>query len=365
MDILNAELVWVDGRCYRQLPVRKSLNTEQEETFQPVRPQKLIDDDYEDSSLPIKHEGDTFYIPITVPIESIGYILGKKGQTKNQIENDTSTKIIIPRRKEVKNFDEAQKKMKNFDKAEKEMKNFDEDDITITGCNRSCVAKAYTKIYNIVQDMRWKKMKFTHFISIPINDQSIQDKFLSFQKDVLRNCRGVNENLFESPYKLHLTIAMLTLMTKQEREAAAAMLQKSKDSILELLNGKSLRVEIKGVEYMNDEPEAVTVLYGKVRETDSDNCLQIIANKLSKTFAESRFGVKALSDDPDNVKLHVTLMKAKTGERGYRETFDATQILKKYADYTFGQTTVKEIHVSIRFTYGKDGYYKPFHVLKL
>ncbi|GFR24209.1 hypothetical protein TNCT_707611 [Trichonephila clavata] len=61
MDILNPKLVWIDGRCYRQLPVRESLNVKHEEPVQPVRPQIHVDDDYEYSSLPIKHEGDKFY----------------------------------------------------------------------------------------------------------------------------------------------------------------------------------------------------------------------------------------------------------------------------------------------------------------
>ncbi|GFY71306.1 activating signal cointegrator 1 complex subunit 1 [Trichonephila inaurata madagascariensis] len=311
-----------------------------------IRPQILVDDDYEDSSLPIKHEGDKFYIGITVPTDSIGCIIGTKGNTKKQIQDDTCTKIIIP---------------------EKQSKKVDEADITITGGKASNVARAYHRISNIVQDVRWKKMGFTHFVSIPMNDESIQKRFLSFKNDVLSNCRGsgINEGIFESPAKLHLTIAMLTLMTNREKEEAAAMLQKYKDNILQLLDEKSLHIEIKGVEYMNDEPESVTVLYGKVRETDSDNCLQIIANQLSKVFAESPLGMKALSNDPDNVKLHVTLMKGRTGVRGYRETFDARQILEKYADYSFGETTVKEIHISIRFSSGKDAYYKPFYVLEL
>ncbi|GFQ93107.1 activating signal cointegrator 1 complex subunit 1, partial [Trichonephila clavata] len=318
MDILNPKLAWIDGRCYRQLPVRESLNAKHEEPVQPVRPQIHVDDDYEDSSLPIKHEGDKFYISITVPTESIGCIIGAKGNTKKQIQDDTCTKIIIP---------------------ENRSKKVDEADITITGGKASNVARAYHRISNIVQD-----------------------------NDVLSNCRGsvgINEGIFESPAKLHLTIAMLTLMTNREKEEAAAMLQKYKNNILHLLDGKSLCIEIKGVEYMNDEPESVTVLYGKVRETDSDSCLQIISNELSKIFAESPLGMKALSNDPDNVKLHVTLMKGRTGARGYRETFDARQILEKYADYSFGETTVKEIHISIRFSYGKDAYYKPFYVLEL
>ncbi|CAL1260905.1 unnamed protein product [Larinioides sclopetarius] len=349
MDILKPKLVWVDGRCYRQFPVRKSeVEREEEEKFiQPMKPQMRRDEDYEDKDLPVKHQGDKFFIVITIPKDLIKFVVGGKAATKKQIEESTSTDLNIPRPKDIKDNDEA--------------------DITITGKGVNSVARAYHRIENIIEDVRWRVMEYTHFISIPMNDENIAAKYVNFKNDVLRTCRGsrgISENIFLNPAELHLTIVMLTLLTKREKEEAAAMLKQTKTHILQLLDEKPLTIEIKGVEYMNDEPEEVRILYGKVQE-NKNNCLQIIANKLADMFSKSPLGRKEPSDDPENVKLHVTLMRGRPGAKGYREPFDATQILEKYADYSFGQTTVSQIHISIRFTSGRDSYYKHFYVLEL
>ncbi|KAF8765064.1 Activating signal cointegrator 1 complex like protein [Argiope bruennichi] len=321
MDILKPKLVWIEGRCYRQLPIRKTeIEHEEDEFIQPMKPQIRRDEDFEDTDLSVKHQGDKFFIVITIPKELIKFIIGSKA------------------------------------------------DISITGKSVSSVVRAYHRIENIVEDVRWRVMEYTHFISIPMNDENIIEKYLKFKDDVLRTCRGstgISEQIFISPAELHLTIVMLTLLTKREKEEAAAILQKTRNEILQLLDRKPLQIEIKGVEYMNDEPEEVRILYGKVQEKENNNCLQIIANKLADTFSMSPLGRKEASDDPNNVKLHVTLMRGKPGVKGYREPFDASQILEKYANYSFGQTTVSQIHVSIRFTSGKDSYYKPFYVLEL
>lgn len=63
--------------------------------------------------------------------------------------------------------------------------------------------------------------------------------------------------------------------------------------------------------------------------------LQIIANKLADLFSKSPLGRKELSDDPNNVKLHVTLMRGRPGVKGYREPFDASQILEVRAFFWF------------------------------
>ncbi|GIX75657.1 activating signal cointegrator 1 complex subunit 1 [Caerostris darwini] len=347
MDILKAKLVWVDGRCYRQLPVRETSHTDHDnQIVQPVTSISHKDEDYENTDLPVKHRGDFFFYVFVIPKDFVKYVVGTKAIKKKQIEESTSTELKIPKPADLKNTDEA--------------------DITIIGKSIGSVVRSYERIRRLVDDMRWRMMEFTHFISIPMNDQNIQEKFLHFKNDVLRTCKGsqgIEDNIFVSPAKLHLTIAMLTLLTKQEKEKATSILQNCKNYILNLLSGKPLNIEVKGVEYMNDEPEEVTVLYGKVKETKS-NCLQLIANKLLEEFEQSPLGRRATYDDPSNVKLHVTLMKAKTGARGYRETFDASQILEKYADYSFGETTVSEIHLSVRFTAGKN-YYQSIHVLEL
>lgn len=77
----------------------------------------------------------------------------------------------------------------------------------------------------------------------------------------------------------------------------------------------------------------------------------------------------------DNVKMHVTLINTlfrKTDESDHgrnlpnlRKTFDARDILKKYATYNFGSQKVSEIHLSQRFSTANDKFFEATGVLKL
>ncbi|KAG8192518.1 hypothetical protein JTE90_015159 [Oedothorax gibbosus] len=350
MDILKTELVWVEGHCYRKLPIKDEEVVEQNVKYQKTKArirEEPIEMEYEDIDLPIKHEGDRFYITMEVPEPLVGFVQGKQGARRKQIEERTSTQIKIP-----------PSKNKDIDCA-----------IVIVGRNKESVASAYHSIDNICKDARWKVGQHTHFISIPMNDPSILEGFHKFKSEVLANCgaQGINESVFQPPAKLHVTIAMLTLLNNREKETALGILQKSKNEILHILGGKSLLVEIKGVEYMNDDPSEVDVLYGKIKETDKDNCLQIIADILADAFANSDFSrrEKISTEEKPHVKLHVTLMKSKTSDNGVRDFFDARKIMKDFANFKFGQMTVNEIHISVRFTGGTNSYYSSTFVLKL
>lgn len=82
----------------------------------------------------------------------------------------------------------------------------------------------------------------------------------------------------------------------------------------------------------------------------------------------------------DHVKLHVTMINSlfrdnnpdvpgnserQTNTQKTRQTFDARQILKKYAQYDFGKQRLKDIHLSRRYTTGRDGFYDPTSVVKI
>lgn len=81
----------------------------------------------------------------------------------------------------------------------------------------------------------------------------------------------------------------------------------------------------------------------------------------------------------DSVKLHVTLINSKYRKgtsnatvddsnmprtsRKPRETFDGSEVLKKFSDYDFGVMELKDIHLSQRHSMGPDGYYQPTCVI--
>lgn len=353
-NILKPELFWIKDRCYRKLPIRKTnLNPEEIEcdlypSHQYARQEE--DDDLRDIN--IKHSVNQFWVTINVPAPLFSAVIGAKHQTVRRIENETRTKVQVPKQNESHSGQ-----------------------ITITGEEKWGVGAAYRHIERIASSARWKH-DFTHFVSFPMNFDNLKNSFSEFKNDVLRHCdrvRGLDGSIFQNPEKLHLTVVALTLLDEREREKAAAVLQKFKEDVRVHLDSKPLTVLVKGIEYMNDDPSEVDILYAKVTDSDEEEKLQVLADALLQKFEATGLAKK----QNDRVKLHITLMntlfrsdvddmpRPVRGKARPRETFDARYLIENYGDYDFGMMTLSEIHISVRYSAGKDGYYSSTSILKL
>lgn len=60
----------------------------------------------------------------------------------------------------------------------------------ITGSQKAAVSSALTRVEVLVESFR-KKQPFTHFLSLPLNDSTIQEGFLRFKDEVLQQCSQV------------------------------------------------------------------------------------------------------------------------------------------------------------------------------
>ncbi|KAL8187027.1 UNVERIFIED_CONTAM: activating signal cointegrator 1 complex subunit [Gekko kuhli] len=153
-----------------------------------------------------------------------------------------------------------------------------------------------------------------------------------------------------------MTIGTLVLLNEQEIQKAQELLQKCKEEFTDAIaGGKPLTVEVKGIEYMNDDPAMMDVLYAKVTMKDGSNQyvssafsvfiffplrLQLTADRLMNRFVTSGLMLK----EWDRVKLHATVMNTlfrkdpnadeqtntTTGKffKG-RESFDGRNIMKQ------------------------------------
>jgi len=207
---------------------------------------------------------------------------------------------------------------------------------------------------------------FTHLVTFPLVYADLKTKFLEFRKEVLKKCqddRGVDESLFQNANKLHLTIVTAVLICESEIEQAKNLFE---DCQAKFNFNKKLKVNIRGLEYMNDDPSNVDVLYAQVRQTGQDS-IQKIADSLMETFISSGLSKKQF----DRVKLHATVMNSllrqdpsgtteptSKSENKNRESFDARNILKYFGDFDFGWYDLEEIHLSLRFSSGHNGYYE-------
>ncbi|XP_069744165.1 activating signal cointegrator 1 complex subunit 1 [Narcine bancroftii] len=207
-------------------------------------------------------------------------------------------------------------------------------------------------------------------ISRRMDKGEVVDVYLDFQKAFDKDY-GIDKSIFQNPAKLHLTIGTLILLNEQDVTRACELLQKCKEDFIDkLTEGKPLLVRVKGVEYMNDDPSMVDVLYGKIEMKNGTDKLQRIADGLLERFTASGL----MGREWDKVKLHATLMNTlfrrdltveerdsntALGKQNMREreSFDAKNVLKKFEEYFFGEVELNMVHVSQRLSADSSGFY--------
>ncbi|XP_042364445.1 activating signal cointegrator 1 complex subunit 1 [Plectropomus leopardus] len=343
MDVLRPVLININGRIYRRNVIKEE-QYEEEEDYSYMGPPEIEDfaaDETCDTNL-IEQTDKGYRCAIDVPSVLYKYIIGKKGETRKRLEFDTKTSISIP-------------------------KQGVEGQIVITGSHKAAVSSAVTRVEVLVESFR-KKQPFTHFLSFPLNDPKIQEGFLSFKDEVLQQYsqdHGVEGSIFQNPAKLHLTIGTLALLNDTEVRKAGEHLQECQNFIRDITEGNPLQLEVTGIEYMNDDPAMVDVLYAKVNVKDQSDKLQVIADRLVEHFVSAGLMVR----EWDRVKLHGTVMntlfrKDSTVEdtpgrqtMSEREAFDARNILKKFGDYHFGGFELNTVLLSQRYSTDCTGYY--------
>uniref|UniRef100_G1P4W3 Activating signal cointegrator 1 complex subunit 1 n=1 Tax=Myotis lucifugus TaxID=59463 RepID=G1P4W3_MYOLU len=350
MEVLRPQLIRIGGRIYRKNPIQEQTyqHEEEEEDFYQGNPScslVRLERYLNVLEFPSGYKASTF-LPSLLPYR---HIVGKRGDTKKKLEVETKTSISIP-------------------------KPGQEGEIVITGQHRSGVISARTRIDVLLLTFR-RKQPFTHFLSFFLNEAEVQERFLKFQEEVLEKCsmdHGVDSTIFQNPKKLHLTIGMLVLLSEQEIQQTCEMLKQCKEEFIDdISGGKPLEVEMEGIEYMNDDPGMVDVLYAKVHMKDGSNRLQELVDRVLERFQASGLIMKEWT----SVKLHATVMntllrKDPNAEGRYnihtadgkyifkeRESFDGRNILKLFENYYFGTLKLNSIHISQRFSVDSFGNY--------
>lgn len=343
MDVLRPALININGRIYRRNVIKEEQYEEEDLSYMgPPESEDFAADETCDDNF-IEQTDKGYRCAIDVPSVLYKYIIGKKGETRKRLEFDTKTSISIP-------------------------KQGVEGQIVITGSHKAAVSSALTRVEVLVESFR-KKQPFTHFLSFPLNDPRFQEGFLSFKDGVLQQCsqdHGVEGSIFQNPAKLHLTIGTLALLNDTEVKKACEHLQECQNFIRDITEGNPLPLEVTGIEYMNDDPAMVDVLYAKVNVKDSSDKLQVIADRLVEHFVSAGLMVR----EWDRVKLHATVMNTlfrkdstveDTGgprrQTSEREAFDARNILKKFGAYRFGAFELNTVLLSQRYSTDCSGYY--------
>ncbi|BES97242.1 activating signal cointegrator 1 complex subunit [Nesidiocoris tenuis] len=208
------------------------------------------------------------------------------------------------------------------------------------------------------------KRRYTHFLSIPCNGSNFRQGFSAFKTKVLEeNVDGtITESLFQNPAKLHLTLGVMTLSSDEEKKQAVETLSFCKEHVISsvLPDGK-LNVRMQGISIFNDNPRKASVLYSHVSNPNDEQMVQRLADGVRRCFME-----KGLLSEFEKFTLHVTLMNSYFRSRQMRKmnqtgarTFNASDIIKKFAEYDFGIDEISTVELSSFGNYGEDGYYLP------
>ncbi|KAK3698545.1 hypothetical protein QZH41_014471 [Actinostola sp. cb2023] len=324
MDVLRPPVVWINGRCYRKLPFEKSSESTSDPYQEPQQANEssrtvtvLYEDEVCDDLVEETSKG--FKSVLDIPSALYKFVIGRGGETKKRIEGDTDTRIFIPSQGEI-------------------------GDIVITGPHKAGVLSARSRIVVIAESSR-QKIPFTHFLSFPLYFDELAERTADFKNSVLEQL-GQNK-------------------------AATFLSSCFKDLIRQCLANKPVSVRLQGVEYMNDDPSSVNVLYAQIIEVDGTKRLQHLADSVVERFVDH--GI--MQREYDRVKLHATLMNSKLhsdlketraqdggkkrqGPPRCRYSFDARDIVEIFKDFEFGEYHLKEIHISERGSYDALGRYK-------
>nr|ACO10340.1 Activating signal cointegrator 1 complex subunit 1 [Caligus rogercresseyi] len=269
---------------------------------------------------------DRYKAIVEIPSSFFGYLIGKRGASKREMESEYRVKLTFPSNTHSQ-----------------------EDEVTIHGETKNIAMRACRRILLKSHDLR-AKADWTHFICVPLwREPQFMEHFKDFKSRVSLREPNLDEGILQRPQRLHLTIGVMTLLTQQEINLAKKTLDESLHEIIKpLLGSEELILSAKGLQLMNDDPSSTNVLYAVIKSEK----LQKISYGILTKFASK--GI--IQNDLKPVTLHMTLMNTKflgqssgnnqrLNQNKSRPTFDATRILQDFANEDFGVSKIKEIHL--------------------
>eukprot|EP01138_Halocafeteria_seosinensis_P015280 gb/GECG01015596.1/.p1 GENE.gb/GECG01015596.1/~~gb/GECG01015596.1/.p1 ORF type:complete len:402 (+),score=60.18 gb/GECG01015596.1/:1-1206(+) len=299
-----------------------------------------------------KREGDEFVGKALVAPRAVGAIIGRKGSTLRGLEQQTNTKISI---QSDKNESVPQKKNEpNYVSHPRDIKDAV---VTIRGSSAQGVSSARTRVF-LKEQGAIDKLPYSHFVSVPLalgNVSDASNAMQKFQQEVLsiqesaEDSFGIESSLFTQPAQLHCTLLMLKIYSNKALQLAVRALRNTNGTLKDIARelretfGEQYReTNIAGLEYMNDDPQNVHVLYGQLHGHGAQlldrywrSLIREYLNNSLTSEEELRRQRMILPDGSFSPKLHVTLLNTRRrGEEGAdRQPFDARPLLQHWGSH--------------------------------
>ncbi|TPP63239.1 Activating signal cointegrator 1 complex subunit 1 [Fasciola gigantica] len=330
-SILNPRIFHTGKRHYRINPSRHDYSADlpipvgclEEGIQNDAVPEDECD---EEENLTIEQEDHHFICRLRVPSMFHGFLIGRKRMTLRNIEMEFSCQIKMP-------------------------------PASSDDCEILVKSNTELNIRNACRRIRWleytarSRCRPTHYISMSSDVFAIQSGFEAFREkalqlaaeDTVGDFRGVVPELFPSSEHLHFTFVTLLLADADEVSTACDLLKEfvQSDTAKSLCIEGPFRLTIQGLEFMNDDPSSVDVLYAKILPSSDEYRIQTFANALYTHFSNHNL-VSGVVYRPDgNIRLHMTVMNSRhptrNDEYAIRKPFNAVGLLREFGDFCFGK----------------------------
>lgn len=349
---MRPNLVWVDGACYR-------VNHPQHTVHQDEDPEDFIhgDEDVETeelmSSAPIEEWKGKFRVNLYIPSALYGFLIGRKGNSLRLVRENTGCRVTVPKASGPRHKEAA---------------------VEVVGEQRRMVVRAGNMLL-MSADRGRHQLRPSHFVAVRLATQHVQNRLETFKTSALEasvGSRGVRPELFQAGCKLHLTLAMATLLSETERHAFCRALSDHEEELRELIPASGLSLRVRQLDIMNDDDSEVRVVFARVHEADGSGAMQRLADRCLELAGATGLCKK----EQDRVKLHCTVMNVSFLLRTLDEstpdfdklrgsTFDASAIMKELKEFDFGTVSVERLEVVQRQSTGEDGFYLPIGSVSL
>lgn len=133
-------------------------------------------------------------------------------------------------------------------------------ELTIESRDRAAVISAKVEVSFVLEELL-SNMRYTHFLCLPMTDPKLIDRFAIFKSQLTTAFPDLDETLFISPRRLHFTVLLLKLPTKQDVEKCKHVLESLSPAVYDAVDTRTMCLHLKGLFIMNDDPKAAHVMY--------------------------------------------------------------------------------------------------------
>jgi hypothetical protein len=144
----------------------------------------------------------------------------------------------------------------------------------------------------------------------------------------------------------------LRLHSNDELSKAIAIMSQLQQGLRELFRVGD-RVSLRNLNYLNDDPTEVHVVYIEIDANETREKLVRLITSINRSFVDAGLALeKDLPQHGNSEKLHATMVNSQwrhstAVEGGPREAFNATDILKRFGRVDLGQHRLESVELSI------------------